>query len=141
MGRNKIEFTKEQDEYIAQMVNDGYSLNGILSIVNEKFGTNFSRSGINRRIKGLGIVRANNVGDTTILNPIIANKVEELKEWKRKQHNSRSTITEQNIADSMGICVKTLKKMYKQFDIPQNFTINIDQISILMLMMWLIVLD
>lgn len=119
MGRKKIEFTKEQDECITQMVNDGYSLNGILSFVNNKFQTNFSRSGIDRRIKTLGIDRTTNKG-TTIINPKTAELVEELREWKRKQSYSYGAITEQNIADGMGICVKTLKKMYKQFDIPQR---------------------
>lgn len=119
MGRKKIEFTKEQDECITQMVNDGYSLNGILLCVNNKFNTNFSRSGIDRRIKALGIDRTTN-RETTILNRYTAEMVEELREWKRKQSYSYGAITEQNIADGMGICVKTLKKMYKQFDIPQR---------------------
>lgn len=47
-------------------------------------------------------------------------RVEELREWKRKQSYTLGAITEQNIADAMGVCVKTLKKMYKQFDIPQR---------------------
>ena len=51
MGRKKIEFTKEQDVRITQMVNDGHSLNEILVAVNDEFQTNFSRSGIDRRIK------------------------------------------------------------------------------------------
>lgn len=119
MGRKKIEFTKEQDECITQMVNDGYSLNDILLCVNNKFNTNFSRSGIDRRIKALGIDRTTN-RETTILNRYTAEMVEELREWKRKQSYSHGAITEQNIADGMGICVKTLKKMYKQFDIPQR---------------------
>ena len=67
MGRKKIEFTKEQDECITQMVNDGYSLNGILSFVNNKFQTNFSRSGIDRRIKTLGIDRNKIVKDNMML--------------------------------------------------------------------------
>lgn len=119
MGRKKIEFTKEQDECITQMVNDGYSLNDILLCVNNKFNTNFSRSGIDRRIKTLGIDRTTN-RETTIFNRYTAEMVEELREWKRKQSYSHGAITEQNIADGMGICVKTLKKMYKQFDIPQR---------------------
>jgi hypothetical protein len=84
MGRKKIEFTKEQDECITQMVNDGYSLNDILLCVNNKFNTNFSRSGIDRRIKTLGIDRTTN-RETTILNRYTAEMVEELREWKRKQ--------------------------------------------------------
>ena len=51
MGRKKTEFTKEQDERITQLVNEGYSLNEILIAVNDEFQTNFSRSGIDRRIK------------------------------------------------------------------------------------------
>ena len=118
MGRKKTEFTKEQDARIAQLVNDGYSLSGILSVVNKEFDANFSRSGIDRRIKSLGIERTINRTETAI-SPRIADKVEELREWKRKQCKS-DTITEQNIADAMGISVKTLRKMYKQFDIPQR---------------------
>ena len=118
MGRKKTEFTKEQDARIAQLVNDGYSLSGILSVVNKEFDANFSRSGIDRRIKSLGIERITN-RTVTAISPRIADKVEELREWKRKQWES-DTITEQNIADAMGISVKTLRKMYKQFDIPQR---------------------
>lgn len=119
MGRKKTEFTTEQDVRITQMVNDGHSLNEILVAVNSEFETNFSRSGIDRRIKTLGIDRTTN-RKTTILNRYTAEMVEELREWKRKQSYSYGAITEQNIADGMGICVKTLKKMYKQFDIPQR---------------------
>ena len=57
MGRKKTEFTKEQDERITQLVNEGHSLNEILVAINDEFETNFSRSGIDRRIKALGIVR------------------------------------------------------------------------------------
>ena len=55
MGRKKTEFTKEQDARITQLLNDGYSLNGILSVVNKEFDANFSRSGIDRRIKTLDV--------------------------------------------------------------------------------------
>lgn len=57
MGRKKTEFTKEQDERITQLANDGHSLNEILVAVNDEFDANFSRSGIDRRIKALGIER------------------------------------------------------------------------------------
>ena len=57
MGRKKIEFTKEQDERIAQLVSEGYSLNQILPVINGEFNSSFSRSGIDRRIKTLGIDR------------------------------------------------------------------------------------
>jgi hypothetical protein len=126
MGRKKTEFTTEQDVRITQMVNDGHSLNEILVAVNSEFETNFSRSGIDRRIKSLGIERTkhnagkNGTSCTSSLNPKMADKVEELKEWKRKQVYTHGAITEQQIANAMGICVKTLKKMYKQFDIPQR---------------------
>ena len=56
----------------------------------------------------------------TIHNRKLANRVEELRGWKRRQANDRDTITEQDIANEMGICVNTLNKMYKQFDIPQR---------------------
>ena len=55
MGRKKIEFTKEQDERITQLVSEGYSLNQILPVINGEFNSSFSRSGIDRRIKTLGI--------------------------------------------------------------------------------------
>lgn len=125
MGRKKVEFTKEQDDRIAQLVNEGYSLNQILPIINGEFNTTFSRSCIDRRIKTLGIERLlhntiKSTGNLTILNPKLSNRVEELREWKRRQANDRDSITEQDIANGMGICVKTLNKMYKQFDIPQR---------------------
>lgn len=122
MGRKKREFTKEQDDRIAQLVNDGHSLNEILVAVNDEFDANFSRSGIDRRIKALGIERTshNNSGRCISVSPKMTERVEELREWKRKQSYTFGAITEQNIADAMGVCVKTLKKMYKQFDIPQR---------------------
>ena len=122
MGRKKIDFTKEQDDRITQLVNEGYSLNQILPIINSEFNSSFSRSGIDRRIKTLGIERTTYKKvkeDIIILNPKLSNRVEELREWKRRQTND-SDITEQDIANGMGICVKTLNKMYKQFDIPQR---------------------
>lgn len=128
MGRKKIEFTTEQDVRIKQLVNDGYSLNGILSKINDEFSTTFSRSCIDRRIKTLGIERPTQntvlkvTGGITTLNPKLSERVEELREWKRRQAmmGSNIIITEQQIANEMGICVKTLKKMYDQFDIPQR---------------------
>lgn len=126
MGRKKIEFTAEQDVRITQLVNDGYSLNGILSKINDEFNATFSRSCIDRRIKTLGIERPaqnTNMKGTegiTTLNPKLSERVEELREWKRRQADNRDAITEQVIANEMGICVKTLNKMYKQFDIPKR---------------------
>ena len=122
MERKKTEFTKEQDERITQLANDGHSLNEILVAVNDEFDANFSRSGIDRRIKALGIERTshNNSGRCISVSPKMTERVEELREWKRKQSYTFGAITEQNIADAMGVCVKTLKKMYKQFDIPQR---------------------
>lgn len=122
MGRKKREFTTEQYDRIAQLVNEGYSLNEILIAVNDEFQTNFSRSGIERRIKALGIERIShkNSGGGVSVSLKMAERVEELREWKRKQSYTFGAITEQNIADAMGVCVKTLKKMYKQFDIPQR---------------------
>ena len=66
MGRKKTEFTKEQDERITQLVNEGHSLNEILVAINDEFETNFSRSGIDRRIKALGIVR-NKINKSVLL--------------------------------------------------------------------------
>ena len=71
MGRKKVEFTKEQDDRIAQLVNEGYSLNQILPIINGEFNTTFSRSCIDRRIKTLGIERPlhNTIKSTGNANP------------------------------------------------------------------------
>lgn len=132
MGRKKIEFTTEQDVRITQLVNDGYSLNGILSKINDEFSTTFSRSCIDRRIKTLGIERPTQntvlkvTGGITTLNPKLSDRVEELREWKRRQADNPDTITEQQIANEMGICVKTLNKMYKQFDIPKRLFLRPD---------------
>lgn len=120
MGRKKVEFTKEQDDRIAQLVNEGYSLNQILPIINGEFNTTFSRSCIDRRIKTLGIIRSEVNRDRKQSISRLSNRVEELREWKRRQANDRDSITEQDIANGMGICVKTLNKMYEQFDIPQR---------------------
>lgn len=123
MGRKKIDFTKEQDDRIKQLVNEGYSLNQILPIINREFNSSFSRSGIDRRIKTLGIERTTYKKvkeDIIIHNPKLSNRVEELREWKRQQADNRDIITEQYIANAMCIGVKTLNKMYKQFDIPQR---------------------
>ena len=123
MGRNKIQFTTEQDVRITELVRNGHSLNQILPIINDEFNTTFSRSCIDRRIKTLGIERTTDKkvkDDITILNPKLANRVEELREWKRRQAKNSDTIKEQDIANGMGISVKTLNKMYKQFDIPKR---------------------
>lgn len=125
MGRKKIDFTKEQDDRITQLVNEGHSLNQILPIINSEFNSSFSRSGIDRRIKTLGIERTTYKKvkeDIIILNPKLLNRVEELREWKRQQADNRDIITEQYIANAMCIGVKTLNKMYKQFDIPQRLS-------------------
>lgn len=120
MGRKKIEFTKEQDDRIKELVNNGHSLNEILPIINNEFNTTFSRSCIDRRIKTLGIIRSEVNRDRKQSISRFSNRVEELREWKRRQANDRDSITEQDIANGMGICVKTLNKMYKQFDIPKR---------------------
>lgn len=92
MGRKKIEFTTEQDVRITQLVNDGYSLNGILSKINDEFSSTFSRSCIDIRIKTLGVERpAQNTvlkvtGGITTLSPKLSERVEELREWKRKEN-------------------------------------------------------
>ena len=121
MGRKKIEFTKEQDNRIKELVNNGHSLNEILPIINNEFNTTFSRSCIDRRIKTLGIIRSEVNRDRKQSISRLSNRVEELREWKRRQANDRDSITEQYIANEMGISVKTLNKMYKQFDIPKRF--------------------
>lgn len=95
-------------------------MNEILPIINNEFNTTFSRSCIDRRIKTLGIIRSEVNRDRKQSISRLSNRVEELREWKRRQANDRDSITEQYIANEMGISVKTLNKMYKQFDIPKQ---------------------
>lgn len=129
MGRKKIEFTKEQDECITQMVNDGYSLNGILSFVNNKFQTNFSRSGIDRRIKTLGIDRNKIVKDNMVLlskSDIIKFTIN--KWFYNTSHNYKERIistqyTLDAYAKRMGGVTKpTLLKYIRKYKLPTKIT-------------------
>jgi hypothetical protein len=128
MGRKKIEFTKEQDECITQMVNDGYSLNGILSFVNNKFQTNFSRSGIDRRIKTLGIDRNKIVKDNMMLlskSDIIKFTIN--KWFYNTSHNYKERIistqyTLDAYAKRMKVSKPTLLKYIRKYKLPTKIT-------------------
>ena len=128
MGRKKIEFTKEQDARITQLLNDGYSLNGILSVVNNEFNSNFSRSGIDRRIKTLGIIRSgiNNevkqsVSKSDIVKYII-NKhyYNNSNDWREYQLRTHYTLDA--YAKRVGVSKPTLMKYLKTYNLPSPIT-------------------
>ena len=128
MGRKKIEFTKEQDARITQLLNDGYSLNGILSIVNSEFNSNFSRSGIDRRIKTLGIDRNTIVKDKmTLLSKSDIIKFT-INKW---YYNASNTYKERRLGENytldkyakrMGVSKPTLLKYIRKYKLPTKIT-------------------
>ena len=128
MGRKKIEFTKEQDECITQMVNDGYSLNDILLCVNNKFNTKFSRSGIDRRIKTLGIDRTKIVNDNMTLlsrSDIIKytiNKGYYNASNTYKVYRLRENYTLDRYAKRLGVSKPTLLKYIRKYKLPTKIT-------------------
>ena len=128
MGRKKIEFTKEQDECIAQMVNEGHSLNSILLTVNNTFQTNFSRSGIDRRIKDLGIVRSkidNEVEQSLSKSDIvkyIINKHYYNNSNSWKEYRLRTLYTLDSYAKRIGVSKPTLLKYLKAYNLPASIT-------------------
>lgn len=133
MGRKKIEFTKEQDECIAQMVNEGHSLNSILLTVNNTFQTNFSRSGIDRRIKDLGIVRSKiddgvkqTVSKSDIVKYII-NKHYYNNSNSYKEHRLRTLYTLDSYAKRIGVSKPTLLKYLKAYNLPASITSNMKE--------------
>ena len=128
MGRKKIEFTKEQDECITRMVNEGHSLNSILLTVNNTFETNFSRSGIDRRIKTLGIVRSKiddgvkqTVSKSDIVKYII-NKHYYNNSNSYKEHRLRTLYTLDSYAKRIGVSKPTLLKYLKSYNLPTSIT-------------------
>ena len=128
MGRKKIEFTKEQDEYITRMVNEGHSLNSILLTVNNTFETNFSRSGIDRRIKDLGIVRSKidneveqSVSKSDIVKYII-NKHYYNNSNSWKEYRLRTHYTLDSYAKRISVSKPTLLKYLKLYNLPAAIT-------------------
>ena len=128
MGRKKTEFTKEQDVRITQMVNDGHSLNEILVAVNSEFETNFSRSGIDRRIKTLGIDRTKIVKDNMTLlsrSDIIKYTI---NKWfynagsTYEVYRLRENYTLDRYAKRMGVSKPTLLKYIRKYKLPTKIT-------------------
>lgn len=128
MGRKKTEFTTEQDVRITQMVNDGHSLNEILVAVNSEFETNFSRSGIDRRIKTLGIDRTKIVKDNMTLlsrSDIIKytiNKGYYNASNTYKVYRLRENYTLERYAKRMGVSKPTLLKYIRKYKLPTKIT-------------------
>ena len=128
MGRKKTEFTTEQDVRITQMVNDGHSLNEILDAVNSEFETNFSRSGIDRRIKTLGIDRTKIVKDNMTLlsrSDIIKytiNKGYYNASNTYKVYRLRENYTLERYAKRMGVSKPTLLKYIRKYKLPTKIT-------------------
>lgn len=128
MGRKKIEFTKEQDARITQLLNDGCSLNEILAVVNDEFQTSFSRSGIDRRIKALGIDRNTIVKDKmTLLSRSDIIKFT-INKW---YYNASNTYKERCLsrnytldryAKRMGVSKPTLLKYIRKYKLPTKIT-------------------
>ena len=128
MGRKKIEFTKEQDARITQLLNDGCSLNEILAVVNDEFQTNFSRSGIDRRIKALGIDRNTIVKDKmTLLSRSDIIKFT-INKW---YYNASNTYKERCLsrnytldryAKRIGVSKPTLLKYIRKYKLPTKIT-------------------
>lgn len=128
MGRKKTEFTKEQDARITQLLNDGYSLSGILSVVNKEFNSNFSRSGIDRRIKSLGIIRgeiddkAKRVVTKSDIVKYIINKhyYNAANTWE--EYRVRTHFTLDAYAKRIGVSKPTLLKYLKTYNLPSPIT-------------------
>ena len=128
MGRKKIEFTKEQDARITQLLNDGCSLNEILAVVNDEFQTSFSRSGIDRRIKALGIDRNTIVKDKmTLLSRSDIIKFT-INKW---YYNASNTYKERCLsrnytldryAKRIGVSKPTLLKYIRKYKLPTKIT-------------------
>lgn len=113
MPRKKIEFTKEQITRITELLNNGASLDDVLTTINTEFEANFSRSSIHRCISSFSTPKTDNesCGD---------NKIELLREWKRKQAYTYGEITNSDIAKALNISDKTLNRWCKKYDIPQR---------------------
>ena len=135
MGRKKIEFTTEQDVRIKQLVNGGYSLNGILSKINDEFSTTFSRSCIDRRIKRLGIIR-NQINDEVrqsisrsdvikyIINKTYYNSCKYYDEYRL-----RTQYTLNEFAKRMGVSKPTVLKYLNKYNLPTQITPEMKEFS------------
>ena len=133
MGRKKIEFTKEQDVRITQMANEGCSLNEILSKVNNEFNANFSRSGIDRRIKTLGIDRTKIVkNNMALLSKSDIIKFTINKWYYNTSHSYKERIistqyTLDAYAKRMRVSKPTLLKYIKKYNLPTKITPDMEE--------------
>ena len=128
MGRKKVEFTEEQDARITQLVNEGYSLNEILSVINDEFNSDFSRSGIDRRIKTLGIDRNKIVkGKMPLLSRSDIIKFT-INKWyyntarSYKERCLSENYTLDRYAKRMGVSKPTLLKYIRKYNLPTQIT-------------------
>jgi hypothetical protein len=123
MPRKKIEFTEEMNVRIAQLVEDGKSLQEIVDVFNTEFGTSYVLTTIYKQVKVLGIVRKDKRGETKIdIDPdtiikLMAN-YESVGNMARKLKTSTNAI-KKNIKRHK-ITYQTVKeyKNHKYFDIP-----------------------
>lgn len=113
MPRKKIEFTQKQIARITELLNNGASLNTVLTTINTEFEANFSRSSIHRCISSLSAPK-------TQVKESCGDKIELLREWKRKQAYTHGEVTNSDIAKALNISDKTLNRWCKQHDIPQR---------------------
>lgn len=134
MGRNKTLFTEEQDCMIKLLTEQGKSLNEVVNLVNKEFGTEFSRSGIDRRIKYFGLARPNKTvkidkevrkqQQDKIKYDMYADKIDLLKELKRQQswygQHDDKMISNQDIMRQLGIGVEKFNEMCEMYDIPER---------------------
>lgn len=135
MGRKKIEFTTEQDVRIKQLVNDGYSLNGILSKINDEFSTTFSRSCIDRRIKTLGIIRnkinyevRQSISRSDVIKYII-NKTYYNSCKYYDEYRLRTQYTLNEFAKRMGVSKPTVLKYLNKYNLPTQITPEMKEFS------------
>lgn len=140
MGRNKTLFTEEQDIMIRLLTGQGKTLNEVVNLINEAFGTDFSRSGIDRRIRQFGLARPNKTvkvdkevrkqHQDKVKYDMYADKIDLLKELKRQQgwyrQNDDKLITNQDIMRQLGLGPDKFKEMCKMYDIPERpiFSLN-----------------
>lgn len=133
MGRNKTLFSHEHDTAIKLLIEQGKSLNEVTNIINKEFNTEFSRSGIDRRIKELGIVKpikliktvkpTKSKQDYTVnieTNDELGTRLIELKRqqgWYRR--DDTKLITNKDIMEQLGIGIERFKELCTRYDVPQ----------------------
>ena len=109
MPRKKIEFTESQILRISQLAEEGNSIEVIVTLFNEEFGTNYSYSTIQKQIKGLGIERRDKRTEEKG-NKIVLDKDELI----RAKANYES---DDVIARRLGVTTNAVKKNIKSYGI------------------------